>query len=77
MWQHSVWVTGGPLRLLKEKCLSESPEVEHTVLDYVSSFRERLHPACQLARVNLTRAQIEMKCRHDKKSVYRSFQPGG
>ena len=43
----------GPLRLLKEKWLSESPRTEHDLLDYVSSFRKRLHDVCQLARENL------------------------
>ncbi len=39
----------GPLRLLKEKWLSESPRVEHNVSDFVSSFHARLHHACQFA----------------------------
>ena len=66
----------GPLRLLKEKWLSESPKPEHNVLDYVSSFRERLNYVCQLARDNLAQSQTKMKLRHDKKSVLRVFQPG-
>ena len=66
----------GPLRLLKEKWLSESPKTEHNVLDYVSSFRERLNYACQLARDNLAKSQTKMKHRYDEKSVLRVFQPG-
>lgn len=40
----------GPLRLLKEKWLSDSPKPVNNVLDYVSAFHERLHNACDLAR---------------------------
>ncbi len=66
----------GPLRLLKEKWLSEKPNPEYNVLDYVSSFRERLHQVCNLARENLEKVQGKMKQRYDKKSVVRVFQPG-
>lgn len=66
----------GPLQLLKEKWLSETSKPEHNVLDYVSTFHERLHHACQMARENLSQAQSEMKHCCDKKSVLRVFQPG-
>lgn len=33
-------VVGGPLWLLKEKWLSETSEIQHNALDYVSSLRE-------------------------------------
>lgn len=66
----------GPLRLLKEKWLSESHQAEHNVLDYVCSFRERLFRACQLARENLEQTQGNMKARYDKKTVVRHFAPG-
>ncbi|XP_013856237.1 uncharacterized protein LOC106512091, partial [Austrofundulus limnaeus] len=66
----------GPLRLLKEKWLSESPQVEHNVLDYVSDFKTRLHHMCKLAQENLSKAQSKMKTRFDKKSVSRSFNAG-
>uniref|UniRef100_A0A669BX09 Gypsy retrotransposon integrase-like protein 1 n=1 Tax=Oreochromis niloticus TaxID=8128 RepID=A0A669BX09_ORENI len=69
-------VVRGPLRLLKEKWLSETSETQHNVLDYVSGLREKLHLACQLARENLTHTQAKMKARYDKKAVCRSFQPG-
>uniref|UniRef100_A0A669F703 Gypsy retrotransposon integrase-like protein 1 n=1 Tax=Oreochromis niloticus TaxID=8128 RepID=A0A669F703_ORENI len=66
----------GPLRLLKEKWLSESHQAEHNVLDYVCSFRERLFRACQLARENLEQTQGNMKARYDKRTVVRHFAPG-
>lgn len=66
----------GPLRLLREKWLADKPGPEVNILDYVSSFRERLHHACELARTSLSEAQIKMKTRFDKKSVARTFQPG-
>uniref|UniRef100_A0A087YSQ8 Gypsy retrotransposon integrase-like protein 1 n=1 Tax=Poecilia formosa TaxID=48698 RepID=A0A087YSQ8_POEFO len=65
-----------PLKLVKEKWLSKSHQTEHNVLDYVSSFRERLFHACQLAQENLAKAQSKMKARYDKKSVSRNFIPG-
>lgn len=66
----------GPLRLRKEKWLSETPKIERNVLDYVSTFHERLHHVCQLACENLSQAQIKMKRQYDKKSVLRTFHPG-
>lgn len=65
----------GPLKLLKEKWMSkESPSIN--VLDYVSSFRERLHKACDLARISLSSTQAKMKAHFDQKSVSRCFQKG-
>lgn len=46
------------------------------MLDFVGSFRERLHHVCQLAQENLRQAQTKMKRHFDKKSVLRVFQPG-
>lgn len=66
----------GPLRLLKEKWLSEKATVKVNILDHVSSFRERLHRACELARESLADAQSKMKHHYDKKSVARTFQSG-
>lgn len=66
----------GPLRLVKEKWLSNVLKAEHNVLDYVSSFHDRLKHVCQLARDNLSKSQIKMKTYYDKKSVFRVFQPG-
>lgn len=66
----------GPLRMLRERWLLEKPTPENNVLDYVSSFREKLHKACSFARDSLAAAQSKMKSCFDKKSVVRSFQPG-
>lgn len=65
-----------PPSLLREKWLSESPQAEHNVLDYASSFRERLHRVCKLAHENLAQAQFKMKTRCDKKTVSRNFISG-
>uniref|UniRef100_A0A671VWW5 Gypsy retrotransposon integrase-like protein 1 n=1 Tax=Sparus aurata TaxID=8175 RepID=A0A671VWW5_SPAAU len=65
-----------PLRLLREKWLSEKSGSRENVLDYVSSFRERLHHAWGLSRASLSAAQSKMKVRYDKKSVARAFQSG-
>lgn len=50
----------GPLRLLQESWFRKkrSPSV-HSVLDYASSFRERLRTACELARSSLPAASLE------------------
>lgn len=65
----------GPLKLLKETWLSETKPLCN-LLDYVSSFRERLHKARDLARSALSNAQIKMKLCFDKKAVIRSFVKG-
>ncbi len=46
------------------------------LLDYVSSFRERLHKARDLAQSALSNAQIKMKKCFDKDAVSRSFEKG-
>lgn len=66
----------GPLRLLKDKWLSYVTRVEYNVLDYVSSFLERLHRACEIAQQTLSANQSKMKWRYDKKAVVRSFEAG-
>ncbi|XP_063963929.1 uncharacterized protein LOC135156194 [Lytechinus pictus] len=64
----------GPLRLLSERLLSDEEDVN--MLDYVSSFRERLHRACEVARKNLSDSQEKMKSWYDKKSKERNFKAG-
>ncbi len=66
----------GPLRLLREKWLAAKPGPAHSILDYVSSFRERLHTAVELACSALSSVQTKMKKLFDKKALSRSFQPG-
>ena len=73
MFGHTV---RGPLRLLREKFLSNKTGLIENMLDYVSSFRERLHHTCDLARDSLSTAQSKMKTHFDKKSVVRTFTPG-
>ena len=65
---HSV---RGPLKHLKEQWLSRNPEIN--LLDYVSTFRNRLSKACELARQNLKTSQAKMKQNYDKKSRERNF----
>ena len=67
----------GPLKLLREKLGCETTtHPQKNILDYVSSFRERLHHACACAQKALSSAQSKMKTRFDRKSVPRSFQAG-
>ncbi|KAJ8050189.1 hypothetical protein HOLleu_03291 [Holothuria leucospilota] len=65
----------GPLKLLKEKWLSDPGEDLH-LLDYVSRFKDRLHGACELAQENLRHSQKKMKAWYDKTTVKRQFKPG-
>ena len=58
---HSV---RGPLKLLKEKFLSND-ETPLNLLQYVSDFRNRLSRACEVARSNLKTSQGKMKARYD------------
>ncbi len=65
----------GPLKMLRENWLSEQKS-ECNLLDYVSSFRERLYNACKLAQTALGSVQSKMKERYDKNAVARSFSEG-
>ena len=64
----------GPLKVLKEKWLNESEDIN--LLDYVSKFKYRLHKACEIARENLKETQKKMKARYDKTAKERKFSPG-
>lgn len=66
----------GPLRLLREKWLADKSGPKLNTLDYVTSFHERLHHACELARKSLVVAQTKMKTKYDKNTVARTFQSG-
>ncbi|XDV49410.1 hypothetical protein PO909_018663 [Leuciscus waleckii] len=67
----------GPLKILQEQILSSNrPSPTTNVLDYISSFRERLHKVWKLAKRSLDSAQDQMKTRYDQKAVQRSFQIG-
>ena len=69
---HSV---RGPLKLLKEKFLSND-ETPLNLLQYVSDFRNRLSMACEVARFNLKTSQGKMKARYDNHVIDRKFKPG-
>ena len=69
---HSV---RGPLKLLKEKFLSND-ETPLNLLQYVSDFRNRLSRACEVATSNLKTSQGKMKARYDNHVIDRKFKPG-
>ena len=50
----------GPLKLLKEKFLSDD-DSSLNLLQYVSDFRNRLSKACEAAQANLKSARSKMK----------------
>ena len=68
---HSV---RGPLKLLKEKWLMETTDIN--LLDYVSEFKERLHEACKMAHDNLKNSQTRMKTWYDRNARRREFKAG-
>ena len=65
----------GPLKLLKEKFLSDD-DSSLNLLQYVSDFKNRLSKACEAARSNLKSAQSKMKSHYDEKELDRNFEPG-
>ena len=67
-------IVRGPLKLVKEKWLDEHTDLN--LLDYVSSFKEKLFNAVQIARTNLKNSQVKMKTWYDKNARNRVFQPG-
>ena len=71
VYGHSV---RGPLQLLKERLLCE--DTQTNVLEYVSTFRERMHKAWEVARQNLSDSQERMKSWYDRKSKERTFGEG-
>ena len=65
----------GPLKLLKEKFLSDD-DSSLNLLQYVSDFKNRLSKACDAAQSNLKSAQSKMKIRYDENAKDRNFEPG-
>ena len=65
----------GPLKLLKEKFLSND-DSSLNLLQYVSDFKDRLSKACEAARTNLKSAQRKMKRWYDENAKERQFMPG-
>ena len=65
----------GPLKLLKEKFLSQE-DTPLNLLQYVSDFRSKLLTACEAAKSNLKKAQGKMKQNFDKNTKERSFKSG-
>ena len=55
----------GPLKLLKEKFLSDDDSFLN-LLQYVSDFKNRLSKACEAAWSNLKSDQSKMKLRYDE-----------
>ena len=55
----------GPLKLLKEKFLSDD-DSSLNLLQYMSDFIIRLSKACEAVRSNLKSAQSKMKLRYDE-----------
>ena len=64
----------GSLKMLKETWLSE--ESPMGLLEFVSTFRDRLSKERELARQNLERSQSRMKVWYDRRARHRQFNIG-
>lgn len=65
----------GPLKLLKEKLLSDSSE-SINLLQYVSDFHTKLLRVCELATASLSSSQKSIKKKYDVDAVECNFKPG-
>ena len=72
VFRHTV---RGPLKLLKEKILSDD-DSSLNLLQYVSDFKNRLSKACEAARSNLKSAQSKMKLHYDINAQDKNFESG-
>ena len=63
----------GPLKLLKEKFLSDDDSYLN-LLQYVSDFKNKLSKACEAARSNPKSAQSKMKMPYDENAQDRNFE---
>ncbi|KAI7808431.1 hypothetical protein IRJ41_004831 [Triplophysa rosa] len=61
-----------PLKLLKKQLIGKDT-APISVLDYVSSIRDHLHKACELAKTHLSEKQSKMKAHFDKKTFSGSY----
>ncbi len=68
----------GPLKMVKEQLLPSAlpTDAPSGVLQYVESFKDWLHTACDLARSNLQVAKGKMKSQYDKRALKRTFKAG-
>ena len=64
----------GPLKALQETLLDDLQETN--LLNFVSTFRYRLHRSCEFAKQNLKSSQVKMKTWYDKKAKRREFSEG-
>ena len=65
----------GPLKLLKEKLLSQE-DTPLNLLQCVSDFRSKLLTACEAEKSNLKKAQGKMRQNFDKNTKERTFKSG-
>ena len=65
----------GPLKMLKGVWISDE-KLPVNLLEYVTTFKQRLLQVCELAKQNLQRAQARMKVWYDKRTRKKSFKIG-
>ena len=66
----------GPLDVLKEAWLGDSPQEQMNIVSYVLKMRDKLEDLSSLAHDNLAQAQIHQKTWYDRTARSRTFNPG-
>ena len=67
----------GPMSILKELWTGKCEESDtRTVYEYVIDLQERIEKTCQLARQELSKAQVKQRTYYNKKARDRSFEAG-
>jgi hypothetical protein len=65
----------GPMKMFKEKLLSQDAQKPVSLSKFVSSFKTRLHEVRELAKTHLHAAQCKMKVWYDRKARSQEFKP--
>ena len=68
-------IVRGPLKLLKEKNLSDD-DSSLSLLQHMSNFKNKLSKAYEVAQSNLKSAQSKMKMHFNENAQDRNFEPG-
>lgn len=66
----------GPLKMFKEKLVSQEDQKPVAMLKYVTEFKTRLNEAREMAKTHLLKSQSNMKVWYDRKSRTQEFSQG-
>ena len=65
----------GPLDILRDAWMGESPQSPTNIMDYVLKMRDKLEELSTLAHDNQTQAQVNQKAWYDRTARSRTFNP--